>query len=103
MADRFEPYPFNASVLMDAWEGALAKHMQARVFYLSAPVCAMGEKIDFVYLIATLPGRHCGAQVHKVKKTAAPLNFCLLAGDAKYVHVVSVVDMQRPAEAAGVR
>lgn len=27
MADRFEPYPFGASVLMDAWEAALASHM----------------------------------------------------------------------------
>ena len=33
----------------------------------------MGQKIDFVYLIATMPGRHSGDQVHKVKKTAAPL------------------------------
>ena len=32
----------------------------------------MGEKVDFVYLIATMPGRHSGDQVHKVKKTAAP-------------------------------
>ena len=28
MADRFDPYPFNGSVLMDAWESALAAHMQ---------------------------------------------------------------------------
>ena len=28
VADRFDPYPYNASVLMDAWEGALAAHMQ---------------------------------------------------------------------------
>eukprot|EP01044_Picomonas_judraskeda_P007243 COSAG03_NODE_768_length_5947_cov_22.170361_4_plen_93_part_00 len=28
MADRFDPYPHNASVLMDAWESALAAHMQ---------------------------------------------------------------------------
>ncbi len=28
MADRFDTYPFNASVLMDAWESALAAHMQ---------------------------------------------------------------------------
>ena len=33
------------------------------------PFCAMGGKIDFVYLIAT---RHSGDQVHKAKKTAAP-------------------------------
>ena len=38
----------------------------------TAPFCAMGEKIDFVYLIATMPGRHSGAQVHKAKKNAAP-------------------------------
>ena len=37
--------------------------------------CAMGEKVDFVYLIATMPGRHSGDQVCKVKKTAAPLFF----------------------------
>ena len=30
-------------------------------------------KTDFVYLIAAMPGRHSGDQVHKVKKTAAPL------------------------------
>ena len=33
----------------------------------------MGQKTDFVYWIATMPGRHSGDQVHKVKKTAAPL------------------------------
>ena len=32
----------------------------------------MGAKIDGVYLIATMPGRHSGDQVHKVKKTPAP-------------------------------
>ena len=29
--------------------------------------CAMGEKIDFVYLVAAMPGRHSGDQAHKVK------------------------------------
>ena len=38
----------------------------------------MGQKIDFVYLTATMPGRHSGDQVHKVKKAAAPLLLCLL-------------------------
>ena len=32
-----------------------------------------GAKIDFVYLIAAMPGRHSGGQVHKAKETAAPL------------------------------
>ena len=40
----------------------------------------MGQKIDFVYLIATMPGRHSGDQVHKVKKNAAPLFLNLLLG-----------------------
>ena len=43
-----------------------------RALYLYAPFYAMGEKVDFVYLIATMPGRHSGDQVHKVKKAAAP-------------------------------
>ena len=34
-----------------------------RAFYPSAPFCAMGQKIDFVYLIPTMPGRHSGDQV----------------------------------------
>ena len=33
----------------------------------------MGQKVDFVCLVATMPGRHSGDQVHKVKKSAAPL------------------------------
>ena len=32
----------------------------------------MGKKVDLVCLSATMPGRHSGDQVHKVKKTAAP-------------------------------
>ena len=32
----------------------------------------MGQKIDFVYVIATMPGRHSADQVHKVKEAAAP-------------------------------
>ena len=36
------------------------------------PLLCNGEKSDFVYLVATMPGRHSGDQVHKVKKTAAP-------------------------------
>ena len=32
----------------------------------------MGQKLDFVCLVATMPGRHSGDQVHKVKKIAAP-------------------------------
>ena len=36
------------------------------------PFLSNREKIDFVYLIATMPGRHSGDQVHKVKKNAAP-------------------------------
>ena len=38
----------------------------------------MGEKVDFVYLIAHVPGRHSGDQVHKVKKAAAPSFYILL-------------------------
>ena len=34
-------------------------------------LCNRG-KIDFVYLVATVPGLHSGDQVHKVKKNAAP-------------------------------
>ena len=33
----------------------------------------MGEKVDFVYLIAIMPGRHSGDRVRKVKRAAAPL------------------------------
>ena len=43
-----------------------------RAFYLSAPFCEMGQKVDFVCLVATMPGRHSGDHVHKVKNTAAP-------------------------------
>ena len=42
----------------------------------------MGEKVDVVYLIATMPGRHSGDQVHKVKKTAAPLFLLFTASGA---------------------
>ena len=42
------------------------------------PLSLNREKIDFVYLIATMPGRHSGDQVHKDKKNAAPpfLTYC---------------------------
>ena len=39
------------------------------------PLLSNGAKLDFVYLIATVPGRHSGDQVHEVKKNAAPLFF----------------------------
>ena len=39
------------------------------------PFLSNGVKVDFVYLIATMPGRHSGDQVHKVKKAAAPSLF----------------------------
>ena len=38
----------------------------------TTPLLCNGENIDFLYLIATMPGRHSGDQVHKVKQTAAP-------------------------------
>ena len=49
------------------------------------PFCAMGEKVDFVCLIATMPGRHSGDQVHKIKKTAAPslLHFTALGSSPR--------------------
>ena len=43
-----------------------------RAFYLSAPSRAMGQRSTLLHLIATMPGRHSGDQVHKVKKNAAP-------------------------------
>ena len=47
--------------------------------FLYAPYRAMRGKINCVYLIATMPGRHSGRhsgdQVHKVKKNAAPFFF----------------------------
>ena len=46
--------------------------------FLSALYRAMGINIDFVCLIATMPGRHSGGQVHKVKQNAAPLLLYLL-------------------------
>ena len=45
---------------------------QYALFYLSAPFYVMGQKIDFAVRLATMPGRHSGDQVHKVKKTPAP-------------------------------
>ena len=49
----------------------------------SSPLIAQWrENTDFVYLIATVLGRHSGDQVHTVKKAAAPSFFILLAGDA---------------------
>ena len=50
-----------------------------RALYRSAALlCNGGKKVDFVYLVATMPGRHSGDQVHKVKKTAAPRVYILL-------------------------
>ena len=49
--------------------------IEVRPFYISAPFfLCNGEKIDFVCLGSgtTMPGRHSGDQVHKVKKNAAP-------------------------------
>ena len=43
------------------------------LFYLSAPFWCSGGKSDFAVRLATMPGRHSGDQVHKVKKAAAPL------------------------------
>ena len=45
-----------------------------RALYRDAPFLCSGGAIDFVYLRSgtTMPGRHSGDQVHKVKKTAAP-------------------------------
>ena len=36
------------------------------------PLSRNGEQVDFVYLIATMPGQHSGDQVHKAEKNAAP-------------------------------
>ena len=38
----------------------------------TTPLLRNGGNTDFVYLVATRPGRHSGGQVHNVKKTAAP-------------------------------
>ena len=65
-------------------------------FYLPAPFCAMGEKVDFVCLIATMPGRHSGDQVHKVKKTAAPL-FLYFTGPVAELGLVHGREVHRPA------
>ena len=59
----------------------LELELQVRAFYLSNPLFERnGVKVDFVYLIATMPGRQSGDQVHKVKKIAALFFvFCLQA------------------------
>ena len=36
------------------------------------PFLCNGANIDFAVRLATMPGRHSGDQVHKVKKAAAP-------------------------------
>ena len=62
----------------------------------------MGNKVDFVCLAATVPGRHSGGQVHKVKKHAAPLvgmvYLCLLYYCNRYSaeDVVGSEDASRP-------
>ena len=38
----------------------------------TTPLLRNGRNPSFVYLIATMPGRHSGDQVHKIKKNAAP-------------------------------
>ena len=52
--------------------------VQVRPFHISAPFCATqwGE-VDFAVRLVTMPGRHGGDQVHKAKKTAAPLFFMI--------------------------
>ena len=53
-----------------------------RAFYRIAPFLSNGEKIDFVGLIATLPGRHSGDHVHKVKKKCRAIALYLtVSGD----------------------
>ena len=57
----------------------IAKHLNAYAgpegyaLFTVPPLSCNGEKIDFVCLFAAMPGRRSGGQVHKVKKTAAPL------------------------------
>ena len=43
--------------------------LDRRVWYaiLFAPLSRSGEKLDFAVRLATMPGRHSGDQVHKVK------------------------------------
>ena len=60
-----------------SWLQLLLQWLYA-LLYRTAPLLCNGEKIDFVCLIATMPGRHSGDQVHKVKKTAVPLFYILL-------------------------
>ena len=62
----------NGGMLPRAMRGRTLHGLAYALFTPSPPFCAMEEKVDFVYLIATVPGRHSGDQVHKVKKTAAP-------------------------------
>ena len=44
----------------------VSKEEVRAVYLLFRPFLSNGVKIDFVYLIATMPGRHSGDQVHKV-------------------------------------
>ena len=51
----------------------LIRYLQVRTPLLPfRPLLSNGVKIDFVYLIATMPGRHSGDQVHKITNGAAP-------------------------------
>ena len=63
-----------AAVMLDSFEETSVYAL----FAFPPPFCAMWEQVDCVHLIATVPGRHSGDQVHKVKKTAAPLFHVLL-------------------------
>ena len=66
-------------VLLQAEQSfAGSSHDVAYALFNSLPLLVQWGKIDLVCLVAAMPGRHSGDQVHIVKKTAAPL--CLFYG-----------------------
>ena len=63
----------SGSISADELRAVNMLKVKAMMYAPPRPSSRNGRKIDFVYLLATMSGRHSGDQVHKAKKPAAPL------------------------------
>ena len=91
--------PMAVNVQANTWsryESGVFPSSEVRAFYLSAPHRAMGGKVEFVYLIATVAGRHIGSSSHSLENyRAIVFIFYLQCGGGKdgvaIDHVVQLV------------
>ena len=78
---------YNAAAKAIMAEAPAAAFSDAYVPFTFPPLFVKWGKIDYVYLIATMPGRHSGDQVHEAKKMP---RHCLILYCFRYGAVVAV-------------